>query len=333
MTHRRFHAIEKKQVQLAAAGGLAIVYFYLWTAIRSSDPGAPVSLVANGGPAAFGVFAVTLLALAAVSGMITIGTRPAGALLATLVAAGAVSLRCASIRVLLWSHQDKLGLLFAKLIGEVLLLTFLAICAGLIISFVHWAMSRLNPRWAWRHRADGLTDKQQGDADRPQAHAALPSLLRAVIAAARPVAARKADRRLAIQVLLRAVYCVGVGTAIAIALTLVVMKSGDRGQIIFALVGSLFVAAYLAYQAFPVASSLPAMAMMVLSAVALYALAAAMSISGAHGAWMNVKFFAQAMPVDWLAAGGGGAVLGYWVSSRAKEARHWRQIEEKSEGE
>jgi hypothetical protein len=237
------------------------------------------------------------------------------------------------MRVLLWSHQDKLGLLFAKLIGEVLLLALLAVCAGLIISLVHWMMSRLNPKWAWRDRTASLTDKQHGDGHRSEARAPLPSLLRALIAAARPAAARKTDRRLATQVLLRAVYCVGLGTPIAIALTLVVMQSANRGQIIFALLGSLFVAAFLAYQTFPVASSLPAMAMMVLSAVAIYALAGAMSISGTHGAWMNVEFFAQALPVDWLAAAGGGAVLGYWVSSRAGEARHWREIEEKSEGE
>ena len=330
MSHRRFHAIEKKQVQLAAVGGLVIVYFFLGSSLQGGDPAEPASPVAMGSCATFAVFAVILLTLAAVAGAVTIGSRPPGALLATLIATGAVSLRSPPLRALLWAHQDNLGLLFAKLIAEVLLLAFLAVCAGLIISLVHRAASRLNPQWAWRELLDKSADKQHGGADRPDTGAALLPLLWAMIKAG-PIAAGKTQRRLGAQALLRALYCLSLGVPIAIAMILLVMQSSDRGQTIFALLVSFFVAALVAYQTFPVRSSLPAMAMVVLSAVALYGLAGAMCLSGTHGAWMGVKFFAQALPIDWLTAGGGGAVLGYWVSLRAKEARYCQQLDQKSE--
>lgn len=323
MSHRRLHAIEKKQAQLAAGGGLVIVYFFLWSWLGRGDPAGPVSLFAKGGVAAFGVFAVILVALAGICGVVTIGSRSAGALLATLIGAGGVSLRSPSIRSLLWSHQDKLGLLFAKLIAEVLVLALLALCAGVIISVIHWGASRLRPK-----------RRPMNEANRPDSGGALsPPLWATIAAAARPASARRSRHRLVTQVLLRALCCLGLGVPIAIAMVLLVMQSSDRGQTIFALVVSFFVAALVAYQTFPVRSSLPAMAMVVLSAVAIYALAGAMSISGTHGAWMGVKSFAHALPIDWLTAGGGGAVLGYWVSSRAKEARYCGRIEDNSKSQ
>ncbi len=324
--------MEKRQVQLATAGGLLIVYLLLWSSLRAWDPAAPVSIVAKGGYAAFGVVALTVLALAAVCGVITVGLRPASALLATLIGAAAVSIRSPSIRALLWSHQDQFDMLFAKLIGEVLLLASLVACASLIIYLIHRVASRLNPKWGWRERADKLAGKQEDDeySDAGGADAASPPLLLAVIRVTRLASVEKAKRRQATAVVVQALYCIGLGTLIAIAMVLVVMKSSDRGQIIFALLVSSFVAAFAAYEIFPARSNLPGMAMVVLSAVALYALAAVMSISGIHNAWTGVKPFGQALPIDWLTAGGGGALLGYWVSSRAKEVKHGQQIEEKA---
>lgn len=262
MNHRWLHAIEKKQVQLAAGGGLVIVYFFLWSSLGSGDPAGPVSLSARGGFAAFGLFAVILVALAGICGVLTIGSRPAGALLATLIGAGGVSLRSPSIRSLLWSHQDKLGLLFAKLIAEVLVLALLAFCAGVIISLIHWGASRLKPK-----------GRPMSEANQPDSGGVLsPPLWATIAAAARPASARKSKHLLVSQVLLRALCCLTLGMPIAIAMILLVMKSSERGQIIFALLVSFFVAAFVAYQTFPVRSSLPAMAMVVLSAVALYGL-------------------------------------------------------------
>ena len=102
---------------------------------------------------------------------------------------------------------------------------------------------------------------------------------------------------------------------------LVLMKSSNRGQILFALGASFLLGTMIAHQLFPATQSAVAWAGPVLGAVFLYALTCASSIGLGPQAWREVLINARALPVDWITFGAGGAVLGYWISARIHEMR------------
>ena len=63
----------------------------------------------------------------------------------------------------------------------------------------------------------------------------------------------------------------------------------------------------------------------------LYTLAAA-AAGSQPDAWARVNDYSRALPVDWLTAGSGGAVLGYWISERLHEMKYIERHQEQSEG-
>jgi hypothetical protein len=40
-----------------------------------------------------------------------------------------------------------------------------------------------------------------------------------------------------------------------------------------------------------------------------------------------VQPYAYALPIDWMTVGEGGALLGYWVSQRIHEIRHFEKAQ------
>ena len=313
--NQRSEIIEKLRVQFSAAAGLVAVYFFLWQTLASRDPLWPITFIAEGNIANLAVFTAILLGLAVFTSLLTLGLRPAGPLLATLIAAGALSLRCPQARTLLWAHQDNLAWLFTGMIVEILLLTASVALAALVISSIRYAAGRINPKWRWH----GEEIEPAEEALRTDWIGELFALeVQSVISL---LGKGKSSRRQAASgMLAKSLYCFLTGLVIANVVLLVVMQSPLRGQIIFALMVSFFVAALAAYRTFDVSSCVPAIAMALVSAVGLYTLAAFMSISGTS-AWMSVPIFAKALPIDYLTAGGGGAVLGYWINCRVNQAK------------
>ena len=116
-----------------------------------------------------------------------------------------------------------------------------------------------------------------------------------------------------------------VATVIAAGLLLALMRSSDRGQIVFALVASFFLAVFVAHQKFPTPCGAGAWMLPALLAVCSYVLAATAGVGPGPQGWIEVSHYARALPVDWMTAGAGGAMLGYWVSLRVHEARYFEK--------
>jgi hypothetical protein len=112
-----------------------------------------------------------------------------------------------------------------------------------------------------------------------------------------------------------------VGLVMAAVLLLSLMRSGDRGQIIFAMFASFFLASLVAQQLFPRSLGGLAWIMPFVLAVVFYALGAASVASSDPQAWIRVPDYARALPIDWLTAGVSGALAGCWTSSRIHEER------------
>ena len=122
--------------------------------------------------------------------------------------------------------------------------------------------------------------------------------------------------------------CLGLGLVVALVLLMLLMRSSDRGQILFALLAAFLSASAIAHQVFPTPHSIVVWGMPMLVAIGLYALAAFTAGHG-EGAWIGLPKYAGALPVDWLTAGCGGALIGYWISERIHELRHIQRGEAK----
>ena len=75
-------------------------------------------------------------------------------------------------------------------------------------------------------------------------------------------------------------------------------------------------------------NSLFCWAMPVPAGVLFYLLASLSSGPGKEQAWIDVpKYakYAQALPIDWITFGSGGAILGFWISERIHEMRHFEK--------
>ncbi|MFB3892123.1 MAG: hypothetical protein ACE15C_08890 [Phycisphaerae bacterium] len=348
MSHRKTHWFEKAQVQLATAAALAVVYFVLEPATRPWDPQAAVAFVPYGRYGALAVFAGVVCLLAACAALLTVSSRPEGALLAALIGVGGFSLRSPQIRTLMWLEGDGTSGLFGQLILEMLLLVVVLAAASIVIFAARRIVWAIVPAAVWQDPLEDLTDEErqevlkedkakvQARADMAGAHAAAGgAILGFVVAIVYPIYeamlrrgsyAAGTERGLGMEAR-RSVSCLAVACLVCVPLLWLLMRSGLRGQIIFALLVSNSLGILLGHQFFPTRHALVAWAMPMLIGILLYALAAASAIKGGANAWVHVSDLYQALPVDWLTAGAGGGVLGFWVSERIHEMRHFERKE------
>jgi len=333
MNSQQHHRFEKLQVQIIPAAAVLAVYFLFWPVIRPNGPLTAVAFVPMGGYGALAAFVAALWVLAGICGVLMVTCRPESAMIAAAFGAGGVSLRSARIRSLLWSRQADVGGLFTELALETAVLLVAAVGAGLIVLIVRKTVSGTYPRWVWKDPLAKLSEKQRKKVkdgqDKPAAYWGDP-LLAVVASTCHKImallgrrgsvhAGEKADRATAV---LRAVGFLIVGMAVGAALLLVLTRSADRGQVLFALVASFLLGSLMAQQTFPTPYGIVAWAMPMLTAVIVYWCAGSVSAAAAASDWTRVPLCGRALPVDWLTAGGGGALLGHWISARIHEQRH-----------
>ena len=268
--------------------GLLGVYFLAWPIVRPDDPLSPMTFLPLGNYGSAVGFAVVFCMLVAVCAIATVKVRPVGALLSATLAVGGVSLRSPQIRAMLWDRQGDLGGLYAQLMIEVATMALLAAAASLIVLLVRRAAGAINPDWLWKD----------------------------------PMAAESAERPAATVELGRCAVSVVLAGVIATVILAATMRSADRGQILFALLVSFTVAVFVAHQVFPQPYALSVWVLPMVIAVFFYAVAWVKMRSGVAGGWVAVHTLFRALPVDWMTAGGGGALLGFWVSQRVHEFRH-----------
>lgn len=343
MSHRRIHLLEKLQVQLAAIAAVVAVYFLVAPCVGPADPGAPITFVPDGDLGrALVVMAVVWLVSAACA-VVTVSARPEGAIVAALFGAAGISLYSPPIRALLWSRQDALRGVFAQLRLEVLLLSVVLVGVVVIVTLVRRGIARLRPGWLWQSpllvAAKAKKAKSGGSPGKPLKDLVVaavgPSEVGMVLRVLewlglvdRNAPRRPKSRREAVT---KSAYFFGLALLISLVLLLLLLRSPQRGQILFALLASFAIAVLIAHQLFPASVSIVAWLLPVAAAVILYTLAVHSSIPSNPQSWMGVPDYARALPIDWLTAGCGGAVLGYWISERLHEARHI-ESEEESEG-
>lgn len=313
MSHRHVYVLEKFQIQLATAAAVAVVYVLAWPVVCPLDPQGPLTFLPTGNLAGLAALAGIVLLLAAAAAVLTAYARPAGALVVAFLGASGVSLRSPSIRTLLWRADQHMPGVYAQLLAEMAILGLLLAAAAAVVFGLRWLIGAINPRWLWPDPAARAGFCHEG----PQGKAP----------AGKGATAAKAAGTAQRSVLLQAVLCFVAGAAFAAVLLLALLRSGDRGQVLFAVFAGSLLAVLLAQQLFPSRYSVTAWAMPVVVAMGFYVLAA-LTAGTSEQAWMRVPHYGNILPVDWLTAGVGGAAGGFWVAARLREVRH---LEEQTE--
>ena len=324
MDHRRSQWLEKVHVQVVTVGALLAVYLLLAPHLRGWDPQAsPVAFLAEGAWARLAVFAAAVWLLAALMAVMTVGVRPEGALLATLIGAGGVSLGSPRIQALLWRRTGHWGGMYLQLAAEMLVLLVVLVGVVAIIATVRRLIGRVRPGWLWRDPLAGARDHGAADVKGPAPAGAPAGLLAALAGLHRSAGEQPACLRAALG---RAAVCGALGTALSAAAVLVLLRSPLRGQVLFAVFAGTTLAYFVAHQAFPSKLRIAAWGGPILLAVAFYALAAWASAGlgpePGPQTWTRLPLYGRPLPVDWLTAGCGGALLGTWFSARLHEMRH-----------
>jgi hypothetical protein len=302
MSHQHLHWLEKVIVQIAAAVSLAGGYFLLYPAVRPSDGQTALSLLAAGGLGHALVFAAGVLVLSAVCAILTLPARPSSAILAAAVGAGGVSLRSADFRTLLWLQQDGFAGLFRLLITETVFLAVVLLIAVLVIGGVRLLARRLAPWLLWR----------------PMPFATPPDDKTGLVGGLGPWGRSLASAALAL--------------LIALVAVMVLLQSSRRGQVLLATLAAFALAAWIADRMLPAPHKEAYLLAPLAAAIIFYALASVGSYSSRPEDWINVPMYARALPVDWLTAGCGGAMLGCWTGQRMAEAKILEHPAEEQKG-
>ena len=335
MKHRKLHWLEKVQVQLATLAGVVVVYVFFASAFGSVDPHLPIVFLPAGNYAQIAALAVLLWALAGVCAIVTLTSRPEGSLLAALFAVGGVSLSSPSIKSLLWTSPAEVGGLLGQLAIEMVFMTVLLVGAVVVVAVVRQLGKMLAPAIMWRDPLTELTGYYQSDDEDefvprgwmkydPIGLAALLGIY--LLGKKGDSQARSAQADKAIG---RVLLCLAASLLFTIILVSLLMRSQARGQVIFAVIAGSFLAVLIAHQLFPTPFSVVAWLSPLLAGLLIYAFSAQASASGQPG---NIPLYANALPIDWLTGGGGGGMLGFWVSSRIFEARHFEKFEAELQG-
>jgi len=320
MNLRRLHWLEKLQVEAAVVAALAAVYFLLWPMVRPADSIEALSFV-RGGSRQIAALGAGVWILSVLCALATLSARPQSALLAVLIGTGGLSLRSGQMRTLMWSAHENIPRLYAGLIMEMLILAaVLAVAAGLV-AVVRRAVAAVRPKWVWRRSVPDHDDRHS----QPPCGGSFGRLLiEALSSRSGKVAPRGPNAPRAM--LVRCAYCLGLALLVS-AVGMILMQSAQRGQILFALLAGCGVGAFVAMRVFPTPCGFPVLAAPVLLAIATYALTAATGRVGS-GAWISVPYYARALPIDWMTAGAGGAVLGFWIDQRMRDARKIQSAEQ-----
>ncbi len=323
MSHERWHVIEKIEVQVAALAALALVYVVAWRPVWPRDVTGTFTFLPTGAIGPLALTAVLVWVLAAACAVVTISARTEGALLATLVGVAGLAMRSGPMRLLVNAHADAPGRLMAALAVEVVALAAILLGALVVISGVRAVLLPLCPPWL--RPGGGKSVDAGADPSVARRRLGAPSSLKRMkfmVLGIDPLA--EGEGKLSTKDHLAAA-----GGAFGITLltgwlvligTLAAAHGVERGQILFGLAVSFLLAALLADQVTPAGFSLPCLAAPLVLAIGVYVHAAGLAPNPPL-TWMQVPALANALPIDWLCAGCGGAVGGDWISSRIREAR------------
>ncbi|NBB95196.1 MAG: hypothetical protein GVY16_05590 [Planctomycetes bacterium] len=324
-------------MQVIATAGLllAAVYTVLWAPFEPADPLGPATLLSTGHLGRLVMLAVLTWVLAAVAGMTTTLSRPEGALIAALLAAGGLSMRSASIEPLLWDAGRSAGTLYVWMAVQMLLFAVVLLGAEAATSAVRGLLRCIAPGLLWQDPLAELSEQDRKDLteadtpfEAPDVSLGLTPTSAVLAGTLRRVLGKPSQNDTPLPTAgewKQAGLCCGTGVLAAIVLTVILMASHDRGQVLFAVFASFAIGGMLAHHLFPTRLAIAAWAMPIVTAVLFYGLAVA---SASRGGALRPQF--QILPIDWLTLGCGGALLGVWFSERMRETRIIETLEKAS---
>jgi hypothetical protein len=334
MTHRQTHFLEKLEFQVSAIAAAAVVYWFVWPLLILHDPALPICFLAGGDGAHIFTLIGLACALGIACGAITVTARPQTAVMALVLALGGLSLRSPRIGSLLWAHQDSMSVMYWRMALEVLLLLAVVVIAGAAAGIGRRLAAGLAGGLIWRDPLLELDDERRAaynrELARRKAEKASPWTVAMVLSLLSlplgiiwvPGEDVKSDKLLGRDTAVRGVLGFMVSLTASAIIVLVLLRSPERGQILFALFAGCFLGVFLGQKVVPTQTNLTAWAVPVVLGGALYLLAAISAVGSGQGAWMDVRLYAQALPIDWMTAALGGAMLGHWEDLRMREARY-----------
>jgi len=326
VNYQQRYWLEKFQVQVAGVASLVLAFFVLGPLLEGPDPEAPLTFLPFGGADRGRVFAACLVVLAGLCSVVTVSSRPSGALAASFLGSAGMALRSGQMRTLFWQRPEALGQVYFQMILELLALGVVVILAATVAGLVRWVWLRIRPGWLWQPSVVPPGEAPAYAATRGSALAAIDptDLLRARFRGPKP---RSPGREHSTETeLVASLPGALLGLVLSLALIFLLMRSAQRLQILFALVASFALAVLIADRFSPIKCGFLPLLMPIVAGVLMYVLASSSSIAHLPQAWVGVGFYGRALPMDWVTAGCGGAMLGYWASKRSREARSVTQL-------
>ena len=302
MNHQRFHIIEKFQIQMTTLLAGVIVFFLFWPVMKPADILKPAVYLATGQTGKLLILAGGVWVLSAVLAAITIHVRPMGALVATALGTGALSIHSARIESLLWEHEGSIGSTYFSMMAEVLILAVILAVTAVIVVLVRRAIGKAYPKLLWKNPIEGA---EQAKSDK-----GITSIF-IYLSSWRGEAWNKSET------LINSLKCLGLALVTAEIMMLILMRSPLRGQILFSLAGSFLVAMIIANHYSPTPLGLAVCFVPVVCAMIHYFLGASGMLLDSDSC-ANIQ---KALPIDWMTMGLGGALTGYWVSQRLREMK------------
>jgi len=319
MDYRAFHWLEKMQVQLASLAGVVAVYLFAWQYVSPWDVDMPMSFLATGCVHQLSLYALIVLGLVAVMGVVMVSTRPAGVAMAVMFSAGGVALHSVSFRTLLQYRYGDLHTLYHTMMSETAMLWGLALAAVAVMLLMRRLVGFVRPDALWQDPLEGKTPEVSGQR---VMNMVFRRYLEFRLMGLGQQDERNAKTISVSQELQRSIICFFMAFVIAILLVLLLLKADARGQCIFAVMASMFIATFVAHASVPCSFFVGAMALPLAAAMVLYWLASNTVMTAGPAAWMEVRPYGMALPIDWMTFGMAASLLGYWMSSCVNENRY-----------
>ncbi|HNX26033.1 MAG TPA: hypothetical protein PKK48_01350 [Phycisphaerae bacterium] len=333
MTRNKYLLAEKIVVYGAAAAMAAVIYFAFAPLILPVDPTGPIAPLLTG-EFGYEILLVSVLlaaGLAFAAGGVLV--RPGSFSLVLLAGMAGVSMKSGMFRVVLWQKGTDLGI-WVCMLAELLILA----AAMLIVDFAASLFRRRAiRRGGFTALSARLSDEQLASLAEDKlilperqmlwSRDVLPNMavenhfLSLLLLLCGLNRFKSSHRTLAVMALKNAAGFTVVGMAVGLVAAYVLAGSVARGQLVFAAFGAFWLAAEAGYYLYPVPDSFPAWLLPVMVGAAYYVIAMFTSSDLNPDQWTKLKNVFQILPVDWIFAGGAGAMFSLWSSDRSKEVR------------
>ena len=295
--------------------GFCLLGLTFWTFRYSFMPADPVgpNLLLGFNGVSFALFAV--ISAIFVSGL-TLVSRSTGALFAIFLGMLGVSLRSGALYENI-SIPSQTQSIYLSLIYEMLFLGGLAIILTNLVLGCRKGFKKKFPQYAWQplfHRLDkreiSWLNKYADEQDDINTFLRqYPILIQGDFVNHKP--GFKRTKSFELQELGGFVVIIA---SVGLFCATFLMRSPERGQVIFSLLGGFLVAGFVAGKMFPTNKTYLAWVGVFIAGLIVYALA---YLTQANVPLLDVRPQFQVLPIDWFSAGSAGALLGAWMNQRA----------------